>query len=50
MRGFLSFAFLNAIMFADLIRRDSAAGPYCASDQCALTATDQSTHDCAARC
>ena len=50
MRIFLSFAFLHAVVFSNLIRCDSAAGPYCTSDECTLTAAHKATYDGSARC
>lgn len=49
MRGFLSFAFLHAVMFSNLVGDYSSTGTHCASNECALTAAHQSTYDGSAR-
>jgi len=49
MRVFLSFAFLHAIMFSNLIGDYSSAGTHCASNKCAFTAAHQPAYDGSAR-
>ncbi len=47
-RVFLSFAFLHSIVFSNFVRRYSAAGSYCASDECALSAAHKAANDSSA--